>query len=227
MRQFWLANKQQENKPRKKVALFPFCDNGTVTFKIVGDGYEPMPDGFDPTKGTVSRAVAVCPICGGMVESKLTKQLFQMGKAGERMVAVVMHAPGVRGKRYRVATKKDLEIFVAIELVLTKKRNQLMSLWGVDPVPEESLPPKDSHRAVGSQLPLYNFKNWGDLFNPRQKLALITFVEKIKAAYQEMVEEGVDSEYAKAVVSYLALTFDRMAMSYNTLRACLKKKKVV
>ena len=217
MRQFWLANKQQENKPRKKVALFPFCDNGTVTFKIVGDGYEPMPDGFDPTKGTVSRAVAVCPICGGMVESKLTKQLFQMGKAGERMVAVVMCAPGVRGKRYRVATKKDLEIFVAIELVLTKKRNQLMSLWGVDPVPEESLPPKDSHRAVGSQLPLYNFKNWGDLFNVRQKLALMTFVEKIKAAYQEMVEEGVDSEYAKAVVSYLALTFDRMAMSYNTL----------
>ena len=92
-----------------------------------------------------------------------------------------------------------------------------MSLWGVDPVPEESLPPKDSHRAVGSQLPLYNFNSWGDLFNVRQKLALMTFVEKIKAVYQEMVTEGVDGDFAKAVVSYLALTFDRMAMSYNSL----------
>ena len=212
MRQFWLAN-----KPKKKVALYPFGENGEVKFKITGDGYDPIPQGFDPTKGSVSRAVAVCPPCKGMVEAKLTKQLFQTGKAGERMVAVVMHAPGVRGKRYRVATKKDLEIFEAIELALTKKRNQLMSLWGVDPVPEESLPPKDSHRAVGSQLPLYNFNSWGDLFNVRQKLALMTFVEKIKAVYQEMVTEGVDGDFAKAVVSYLALTFDRMAMSYNSL----------
>ena len=212
MRQFWLAN-----KPKKKVAIYPYGENGDVKLKIIGDGYDPIPQGFNPTKGSISRAVAECPLCGGMVEAKLTKQLFQMGKAGERMVAVVMHVPGERGKRYRVATKKDLAVFEAIELILTKKRNQLKSLWGIDPVPEESLPPKDSHRAVGSQLPLYNFKNWGDLFNVRQKLTLMTFVEKIKTAYQEMVTEGVNSNLAKAVVSYLALTFDRMAMSYNSL----------
>ena len=116
MRQFWLAN-----KPKKKVALYPFGENGEVKFKITGDGYDPIPQGFDPTKGSVSRAVAVCPPCKGMVEAKLTKQLFQRGKAGERMVAVVMHAPGVRGKRYRVATKKDLEIFEAIEVGTDKK----------------------------------------------------------------------------------------------------------
>ena len=51
----------------------------------------------------------------------------------------------------------------------------------------------------------YGTNTWGDLFNARQKLALITFVEKVKEAYQKMVEEGTDTEYAKAVVSYLAL----------------------
>ena len=65
MRQFWLAN-----KPKKKVALYPYVENGDLIFKIVGDGYEPMPNGFDPSKGTVSRAVAVCPVCGGVVETK-------------------------------------------------------------------------------------------------------------------------------------------------------------
>ena len=54
-----------------------------------------MPDGFDPTKGTISRAVAVCPVCGGTVEANLTRKLFREGKAGERMVAVVSHTSRV------------------------------------------------------------------------------------------------------------------------------------
>ena len=32
---------------------------------------------------------------------------------------------------------------------------------GLIPLPDESLPPKESHRAVGSQLPLYRFKCFG------------------------------------------------------------------
>ena len=212
MRQFWLAK-----KAKKKVALYPYVEDGRVEFKIVGDGYEPMPDDFDPTNGTVSRAVAVCPVCGSAIEAKLTRQLFQEGKAGERMVAVITHKPGTTGKRYRVATEKDLVIFKEAESALTEKRNQLILVWGIDPVPEEPLPPKESHGAVGGQLPLYNFKNWGDIFNARQKLALITFTEKVKKAYQKLVAEGVDGEYAKAVVSYLALGVDRLASFSTTL----------
>jgi hypothetical protein len=46
---------------------------------------------------------------------------------------------------------------------------------------------------------------WGDLFNSRQKLALITFTEKVRLAYKKMLEEGYDKDYAKAVVSYLGI----------------------
>ena len=200
--QFWLSN-----KPKKKVALYPFGENGNVEFKIVGDGYEPMPDGFDPKKGTISRAVAICPLCGGPVEAKLTRKLFQEGKAKQRMVALVAHTPGTTGKRYRVATDGDLAIFREAEVYLSEKREGLMMVWGGNPVPDEDLPLMSGVFNV----PIYGMNNWGALFNARQKLTLITFVEKVKAVYQKMVTERVDREYAKAVVSYLAILINRLA----------------
>ena len=213
MRQFWLAK-----KAKKKVALYPYVEDGGVEFKIVGDGYEPMPDDFDPTNGTVSRAVAVCPVCGSAVEAKMTRKLFQDGSAGQRMVALVTHKPGTTGKRYRVATDADLAVFQSAETYLAGKREKLTLEWGMDAVPDEPTPEgKGSGAERAFSVRNYGMNTWGDLFNVRQKLALITFVEKVKVVYQKMLAEGVDGEYAKAVVSYLALTFDRMAMSYNSL----------
>ena len=211
MRQFWLAK-----KAKKKVALYPYVENGAVNFKIAGDGYEPIPDGFDPTKGTVSRAVAVCPLCGGTVEAKLTRKLFQEGSAGERMVAVVTHTPGTTGKRYRVATDADLAVFREAEARLVEKQEKFTLEWGMDPVPDEPLRRVPLTFGV-INVWVYGMDTWGDLFNARQKLVLITFMEKVKVAHQKMTVEGVDGEYAKAVVSYLALGLDRVADKNSVL----------
>ena len=208
MRQFWLAK-----KAKKKVALYPFVENGEVNFTIVGDGYDPIPDSFDPTNGTVSRAVAVCLVCGGAVEAKLTRKLFQDKKAGERMVAVVTHTPGMTGKHYRVATDADLTVFQKAEVYLAEKQERLTLEWGMNPIPDEELPLMSGVFNV----PIYGIHTWGDLFNSRQKLALITFAAKVKVAYQKMVTEGVDGEYAKAVVSYLALCISRCSDFESTL----------
>ena len=205
MRQFWLAN-----KPKKKIALYPYIEDKKVEFKIVGDGYEDKPNDFDPKKGTISRAVAVCPICGTAIDAKTTRKLFQDGRAGERMVAVVTHKPGTRGKRYRIATEADLEIFRVAEECLINKQNELSMAWGMSAVPDEELPLMSGVFNV----PLYGINVWGDLFNARQKLALITFAEKVKAVYQKLVAEDIDAEYAKAVVSYLSLILSRHS-SYN------------
>lgn len=43
MRQFWLAKKNN-----KKVALYPYVEGKEVKFKIVGDGYEDMPEELFP-----------------------------------------------------------------------------------------------------------------------------------------------------------------------------------
>jgi len=207
MRQFWLAK-----KAKKKGALFPHIENGEVQFKIVGDGYEAMPDDFDPQNGTVSRAIATCPACDSTIPAKTTRQLFQDGKANQRMLAVVLHKPGTRGKRYRLATEKDLEIFKQAESYLEQKREKLMMETGIDPVPDEPTPKgkgRGAERAFSVQN--YGMMTWADLFNSRQKLSLITFVEKVKEAHQQILAEGTEEEYAKAVVSYLALGVDRLA----------------
>jgi adenine-specific DNA methylase len=207
MRQYWLVKKD-----KKKVALFPYVENGTVKFRIVGNGYEKMPEGFDPENGTLSRAVATCQICGSIIAAKTTRKLFQEEKAGQMMQVVVMHNPKKQGKTYRIATEKDLEIFRRAESSMGKKKLELFEKWGFEPVPDEKFPKyvKMITEPIGSAQN-YNFYSWGDLFNSRQKLTLITFVEKIRQSHEKMIAEGAEDEYAKAVVSYLALGLNRLA----------------
>jgi len=216
MRQYWLAK-----KTNKKVALYPFVDNASkahVQFKIVGDGYEKWPEGYDPANGSVSRAVATCPVCGSMVEAKTTRKLFQDEKSAQRMVAVVVHKPGTSGKRYRIATNEDMAIFEEAEACLKEKREKLLLEWGMDPVPDEPTPEgkgRGAERAFSVRN--YGLNTWGDLFNARQKLALITFVDKVRKVQQRMQEAGLEAGYAKAVGSYLGINLDRLTDKAATL----------
>jgi Adenine-specific DNA methylase containing a Zn-ribbon len=202
MRQYWLAKKD-----KKKISLRPYVKDKKVEFEIVGEN-TPFPKDFDPERGTVARAVVTCPVCGGVIDDKTTRRLFQEGKAGQRMIAVVLHNPKAQGKTYRLATEKDIKIFKESEAYLENKRAELSNEWGIDPVPDEDI---DPNSVKPRTMWLYGMLKWGDLFNSRQKLALITFTEKVRSAYKKMVNEGYDLEYAKAVVSYLGLGVDRLA----------------
>ena len=123
------------------------------------------------------------------------------------MVAVVLHNLKRQGKTYRLATEEDLEVFRGAEKYLEKKRARLMEECGVDPVPDEEI---DPNSVKPRTMWLYGMSRWGDLFNSRQKLALITFVEKARQAHEKMIEEDYGEEYAKAVVSYLGLGLNRL-----------------
>ncbi|HOJ31266.1 MAG TPA: DUF1156 domain-containing protein [bacterium] len=205
MRQTWLAKKE-----KKKVAYKLIPGRNRVEFEILeGEKID-----FDPEKGTVSRAKVICPCCGSGLSDKEVRKQFQEGKAGQRMVAVVLHHPKRKGKTYRIATEKDLEIFKEAEKYLERKRQELMKKWGFDPVPDEGMNTEDPTTIAGRG---YGFKKWGDLFNSRQKLALITFVEKVRQAHKKMLEQGYDNEYAKAVVSYLGIAIDRISIYATTL----------
>ena len=92
-----------------------------------------------------------------------------------------------------------------------KSVEEMMDEWGIDPVPDESL---DWNCLKQRDVLRYGMNTWGDLFNARQKLALITFVEKVRLAHKKMIEEGYDGEYAKAVVGYLGLFISRFS-SYH------------
>lgn len=203
MRQFWLAKKEN-----RKIALKPIVRGKKVEFEVVEN-----PD-FDPSKGTISKAIAHCPVCGSTIDDNTVRRLFQQGNSGQRMVAVVLHNPKTRGKNYRIATKHDLEAYEKAEEYLEKKRAKLMEEWGIDPIPDEKLPPKET---LGFRVQRYGIWKWGDLFNSRQKLALITFTEKIRLAYEKMIKEGYNEEYAKVIVTYLSFIVSRLADFNNTL----------
>ncbi|MCS7202805.1 MAG: hypothetical protein NZ841_08530, partial [Dictyoglomus sp.] len=85
-----------------------------------------------------------------------------------------------------------------------------MEEWGIDPVPDEPITRVPVSFGV-INVWVYGMLKWGDLFNSRQKLALITFVEKVRIAYRKMLEEGYEEDFAKAIVSYLALAVDKIA----------------
>jgi adenine-specific DNA methylase len=63
----------------------------------------------------------------------------------------------------------------------------------------------------GIHPPNYGIMKFGELFNSRQKLALISFLESVKSVYKKIIAENADQEYAKAVATYLGLVTDRVA----------------
>jgi adenine-specific DNA methylase len=209
MRQFWLARKEN-----RKIALKMVVDKASkrIDFKIV-QGRE---IDFDPSKGTARRAKVLCPVCGAVISDKEVRKQFQEGKAGQRMIAVVLHNLKRKGKMYRIATEKDLEIFREAEKYLEEKRWKLFEKWGFDPVPDEPLRRVPVTFGV-INVWVYGMLTWGDLFNSRQKLALITFVEKVQLAYKKMIEEGYEEEYAKAITSYLGLLLGKLCDWNSTL----------
>jgi adenine-specific DNA methylase len=208
MRQTWLAKKEN-----RKIALklIPNREAQRVDVKIVGTKEEPI--NFNPEEGTVARAHVRCPLCGGTMDDKTTRRLFREGKSGQRLMAVVLHHPDRPRKTYRLPTEHDLEAYRTAEAALVGARHRLARDWGIDPVPDEPLPLMSGVFNV----PIYGLTRWGDLFNARQKLALITFAEKVRQAHAQMRSQGAEPEFAKAVVTYLALALDMMAAFCNTL----------
>lgn len=204
MRQTWLAKKE-----RKRVALRMVPEGNVIDFKIVeGDDID-----FDPEQGTVSGAKVICPCCGSRLSDKEVRKQFQEGEAGQRMVVVVLHHPNRQGKTYRLANPQDMGVFSEAEELLRQKREGFRRKWGSDPVPDEELSrerPSPNARGL-SAVTRYHFRIWGDLFNARQKLTLITFAEKVRLAYELMLGRGYDEGYAAAVATYLALAVDRLA----------------
>lgn len=203
MRQYWLAK-----KGNKKVSLYPKVVKGKIDFRIIGDGYEKWISGFDPEKGTVARAVATCPLCGAVIDDDDTRRLFQEGKSGQRLVAVISNSSERSGKTYRIAQENDIQVYNQVAKILEEKISEKMISWGMMPIPDEPLPPIGT---LGFRIQRYGMKTWGDLFNSRQKLSLLVFADKVRVIFDSCIKQGLSKDFAVAVSTYLAITLNRLA----------------
>jgi putative DNA methylase len=207
-RQFWLAR-----KGNKKVALKPVPNRTAkrVDFVIVQGGAVD----FDPAKGTVSRGNAVCLVCGTSVKDDYVKVEAQAGRMGHRLVAVVTTRGKGQGRNYRLATEEDRAAFRKAEEAL-QNLLQTPSPWpfGLPWVPEEPMDQRNPNIVSGRG---YGFREWGQLFNPRQLLALVTFGKWVRAAHGEIFRQTSDPDFARAVATYLALAVDKLTAFNNCL----------
>ena len=163
----------------------------------------------------MSRGHAVCLVCGASVQDDYVKAEAQAGRMGHRLVAVVTTRGRGQGREYRLATEEDLAAFrragAALQALL-----QTPSPWpfGLPWVPEEPVQ-KQNHSV--DRLPMYGAPRWGDAFNPRQLLALVTFGKWVRAAHGEILRQTQDPDFARAVATYLALAVDKLTAFNNCL----------
>ncbi len=207
--QFWLRRRPGKNK----VALKPVVDRHKkqVSFEIIR-GEEIERTDFDPSEGTTSRGSATCLVCGQTASSDHVKTAGKAGRIDHTPLAVVTTGGYGEGKDYRLFTEADLDNFEGARTRLRELRDSDAEQLPL--VPNEPIP-TGSSRAIFVHL--YGLMEWGQLFNSRQALMLVTFTSKVRDAHQMILAETGDEDYARAVTTYLGLLVDRLADYSSTL----------
>ena len=191
---------------KRALKLYPDPRTKRVRFEIITPK-----KATDVDEPTMSGATAICPFCESQQPADHIKRCGHEETLNAQMTTVVYKEE--YGKEYRPPTQTEIKMAEKVPpKVLKTVANGIP--YGI---PDELLPSKERHRAVGSQLPDYGFKRWSDLFTDRQLLALITFVKWIQAVQVKMEEIGYSAEWLEAINGYLVCAFDRMLDHSSTL----------
>ncbi len=125
------------------------------------------------------------------------------GAADARMLAVVTIKNEEKGRFYRIATGQDEKTALHAHEILM---HWLASGQLSGNLPFQSVPPRDSHRAVAS-LAVYGIRNFGDLFTARQALTLLVLLDCIKNSLKlENSRQNPTAERAAKVLASLMLS---------------------
>ena len=168
-----------------------------------------------------NRGNVQCPYCDQITPVADLRAAGQAGHMGERMVAVIVE--GRNGKDYRPVEEADLATFREATAIEVERPSELI-------LPEINVQDtaEDISNSTGIRVHLYGMKTWGSLFNPRQLVAMQTFIECLHEALEAMKDEIIDEEYRKAVGIYLGLWVSRIAQRssnvgvWNTRRETLE-----
>jgi adenine-specific DNA methylase len=203
------------NKKDKKVALTMEVVGGQAS-SLQSDRQDACPptvrfgiakgNTITRTEGTKrERGPAICPFCGQPTSEAELRRAGQAGQMGERMVAVIVE--GKDGKDYRPVEDSDLEAFRKASRIPAERPKELI-------LPEVNADDADDDvsNSTGIRVHLYGMKTWGSLFNPRQLVAMQTFVGCLHEALEEMKKDIEDDEYRKAVGVYLGLWIGRISL---------------
>ena len=206
MRSLWLAKKS--SRPFA-LRIVPNQERKLVDFEII-EGAKAK----DVGDGTVQRGSATCPVCGYTTPVASVRRQIRSRKGGAsdaRLFCVVTTRSGQQGRFYRLPTERD---FSAIRKAASElEQRKLAHNGSLSLVPDEPLPPQGT---LGFRIQLYGMVEWGDLFTPRQALALTTLARLAREAGRRLAAEH-DAGMAEAVQTCLAMVVDRQADATSSL----------
>jgi len=202
---WWLVREGKETD--MAVRLLVSEDSNTCSFEIVSN---PKAHGLDPDEGTDVGKSARCPKCRTTVDSEFVKREAQEGRMGHQMYAVSVKVAGKWS--FRAPSKEELEAVKKAEKVLMDK----LPVWEkMRLIPDE---PVQEGLKTGELLN-FGMSHWRDLFNPRQLLTHLTYLEKFQEVKKELLSKAAsegEKEFYKAIITYGALVFDT-CVDYNCL----------
>ncbi|MBF0241354.1 MAG: DUF1156 domain-containing protein [Desulfamplus sp.] len=175
------------NTKTKQVYLKPIIKGTQIDFEIKSGKYDE-----DELIGWNKRGNLKCPCCGNITDVKQIKQQNINGGLGERLLAVIVD--GNNTKEYRLPTDDEINI--------------------VRFIPNAERPTEKMQRnSAGGDTFSWGVTEWGQMFSPRQLLSMQTLVAKLQEIKAELKPQ--QSEYAKAVVTYLGVLMDKFLI-FNT-----------
>jgi putative DNA methylase len=198
MRGLWLARKGNS----AAVKLVPDASLKKVKFEII---QKPSPK--EVGQGTIRRGSATCPACGYTTPVESVRRQLRArrgGTADARLFCVVTTTTKEDGRCYRAPNQRDFDALNAANSELERQKRERSGTLLI--VPDEALPPQGT---LGFRVQLYGMQTWGDLFTPRQCLALATYARL--ARENPLLKESKDIGYSTALASILALMINRLA----------------
>lgn len=163
--------------------------------------------------GTSKAGAATCPLTGFTtpVESVRTQLARRRGGASDaRLVAVAVSRDGAT-RSYRSPAPSDDAGYASARAEFLR-RDIAAKHAGVSLLPDGQI----NHLRGFFNIVLYGMTTWGDLFSPRQGLALTCFVNALERRVDALVREE-DPQFALAIHTCLALAVDRLAEKLSSV----------
>ena len=155
---------------------------------------------YDPSVyNTISRGVGKCPNCDTVIEDNVIKSQALSGLLGHQLYAVA-YKQGKGSLEFRIPEKLDLQGWKLTQQYFFEKSSKLQIK---NLIPVEYI--------INDHGQILNYcQQWFQIFNTRQLLTLITYVEIINEA-KALLQAEYEPEKVEAIVTYLALVLDRCA----------------
>lgn len=177
---------------------------------------------YDPeTTTTMSRGVGKCPNCGSVIENDLIYEQGRLGGMNHQLYAVA-YRKGKGNLEFRLPQDIDFDGVQKAKEYLEEN----LTYWQTIGILPDVQIPYGHQFAERNSLLQQGLDRWDKVFNPRQLLTLVTYVEIINEA-KALIQAEYEAEKAEAIAVYLALVLDRCADSNSRLSRWIDQRAMV